>query len=81
MKPELEEFADERLAAGKYASRTDALNAALEALRQQERYEAEDAELRRMIAIDMEDIEAGRVVPFDDALVANVKERGRQRDH
>jgi putative addiction module CopG family antidote len=79
LKPELEEFVDARLAAGKYASRADALNAAVEALRQQERDEARQRELDQMIAAGLISLEEGRSVPFNEGTLEGIKSRGRAR--
>lgn len=66
--PELERFVEEKVRAGQYESADDVVNSAVAMLRQQETLSAEDiAELRREIAIGLEQLDRGKSSPWDAA--------------
>jgi antitoxin ParD1/3/4 len=73
---ELEVFVSEQVAAGRYLSANDMIRESLTLLR--EHQQALDA-LRRDVDAAIAEADAGLCVPFDDALAADVKVRGRQR--
>ena len=77
LKPELERFVQERVKAGQFESPEDAINTALMALREQETLTPEDvAELRREIAIGIEQLDRGESAPWD---AEALKERIRRQ--
>lgn len=60
-----------------YESAEAVVEEAMRLLRDREATELE--RLRQAIAVGMADIEAGHVYPFDDALIEDIKARGRLR--
>ena len=74
--PELETFVAEQVAKGCYPSANDVVRESLTLLR--ERQTALDA-LRRDVDEAITEADGGLCVPFDEALAADVKARGRQR--
>jgi antitoxin ParD1/3/4 len=66
--PELERFVEEKVRAGQYQSADEVVNSAVDMLRQQETLSAEDiAELRREIAIGLEQLDRGESASWDAA--------------
>ena len=66
--PELERFVEEKVRAGQYQSADEVVNSAVAMLRQQETLSPEDiAELRREIAIGLEQLNRGESAPWDAA--------------
>ena len=64
LSPELERFVEEKVRAGQYQNADEVVNSAVDMLRQQETLSAEDiAELRREIAIGLEQLERGESAP------------------
>lgn len=82
LRPELERFVEERIRAGQFENPDDAINAALTTLREQETLTADDvAELRREIAIGIEQLDRGESAPWDaEALKERVRHKfGRKQ--
>src|SRR5437879_855856 len=72
LNPELERFVEEKVRAGQYQSADEVVNSAVAMLRQQETLSAEDiAELRREIAIGLEQLDRGESAPWDAAALKN----------
>src|SRR5688500_17487114 len=65
IRPDLKKFVEGKVKAGEYADASEAINGALELLRDQERLTAEDVEeLRAEIAVGIEQLDRGEVVEF-----------------
>ena len=70
LSPDLERFVDQKIRDGQYQSVDDLVCSALQVLRQQESLSREDvAELRREIALGLEQLERGESVPWDAAVL------------
>lgn len=79
--PELEHIIGQHVATGKYASADDVIHDALKLLEERDRHDRADVnELRRQIAVGIEDIEQGRFTTYNESnlgtLLERVKERG-----
>jgi antitoxin ParD1/3/4 len=74
--PELEAFVSSKLAAGQYEDANAVICEALRMLREQEEQDQNNLEeLRREIAVGIEDLEQGRSAPMDAlAILAEVRE-------
>jgi len=78
--PELEKWVESRVQSGLYASSSEVVRAALRMLVQEEQARTQSlTSLREAVEEGLEDLRAGRVVPFDDDFVENVKRMSRQR--
>lgn len=78
--PELERWADEMVAAGRFASRGDVICAAMRLLQDHESLrDRELAGLSAAIQEGLDDLDAGRSQVFDQALIDRIKAEGRQR--
>lgn len=76
---ELRRWIDERVASGMYRSSSEVVREALRVLREREELkELRREELRRALREAERDVNAGRVVAFDDDLVAEIKAEGRR---
>ncbi len=74
--PQLEEFLQERVRAGRYNNVSEAVRAAVRLLQlQEQQYEARLAELRGEIDRGFEE----DTVPYTRALLEDIKARGRER--
>jgi antitoxin ParD1/3/4 len=73
--PELEQFVEDIVAAGRYSSASEVVRASLRKLEEQERW---TAYAKAKIARGLDDIAAGSSVSRDDFL-ADIKERRKQR--
>ncbi|MDB5332957.1 MAG: addiction module antidote protein family [Phycisphaerales bacterium] len=74
--PELEQFVADKVASGRYAAPAEVVSAALSLLKEQEELEAAELEeLRKEIAVGLEQIERGEVGPWD---VEEIKAEGRK---
>jgi antitoxin ParD1/3/4 len=70
LSPELELFVNEKVRAGQYQTADEVINSALSVLQQQETLSAEDiGELRKEIAIGIEQLERGESAPWDAAVM------------
>jgi antitoxin ParD1/3/4 len=78
LSPELERFVEEKVRAGQYQTADDVISSALSILRQQESLSAEDiAELRREVALGIEQLDRGESAPWD---ATALKDKLRRRD-
>lgn len=78
--PELEQFVQDRIASGQYASPSEIVREALELLREEEiARQGRLEDLRRQICVGIEDLDAGRRVVLDEAVRDGIKKRGRER--
>ncbi|MBH25076.1 MAG: type II toxin-antitoxin system ParD family antitoxin [Myxococcales bacterium] len=76
--PELESFIQQKVQSGLYNSASEVVREALRLLHEQEQIRQLRIDgLRSQLQAGLDDIDAGRVQPLDDALVANIKARGR----
>lgn len=75
--PEMQKFVEERLKSGRYHSPEQVVHSALVALGAQEADSADDlADLRRMIAVGIEQLDSGKAAPWDaDDLKRRVREQ------
>jgi antitoxin ParD1/3/4 len=74
--PELERFVAEKVASGRFTSMADVVAAALSLLKEQDDLEvAELEDLKRQIAVGLEQIDRGEVGPWD---VEEMKSEGRK---
>ena len=70
LSPDLELFVKEKVRAGQYQTVDEVINSALSVLQQQEALSVEDiAELRREIALGIEQLERGESAPWDPAVL------------
>ncbi len=77
--PELEKFIHDRVAAGLYSSASEVVREGLRLLVERRALrEARIETLRAEVALGLDSLDAGRGVPFDDELLADVKRRGRE---
>jgi antitoxin ParD1/3/4 len=77
--PETEAIVQQQLSSGKYGSAEAVVGDALQLLQQQNRTDAEKLEeLRREIAIGLEQAERGEFFEFDDELLAEIQQEARQ---
>ncbi len=84
LSPEFESYVDELIAAGKYATKDEALTDGLRALRErQELSGAELEDLRREIQVGIDAIDRGEYEEFDETnihkLAEDVHRRGMER--
>ena len=70
--PQLEDFVKDKVKSGRYSSASEVVR---EALRMLEERDRRLVELRKEIAIGLEDVEAGRVAPLD---MEAIKRDGRR---
>ncbi len=76
---ELKRWIDERVASGLYRSSSEVVREAIRVLREREELkELRRAELRRLLRTADADVTAGRVMPFDDDLIEDIKDEGRR---
>ena len=77
LSPELERFVQEKVRAGQYQSVDDMISSALSILQQQENLSADDIdELRREIALGIQQLDRGESAPWD---AATLKEKVRRQ--
>jgi antitoxin ParD1/3/4 len=77
---ELERFVAERVHTGMYQTASEVVREGLRLLKENDELRRiRMEELRRQIAIGVEHADAGRVKPFDEAVVQRIKTRGRRR--
>ena len=84
LKPELERFIDEKVKAGHYADANDIVNEALEVLKEQEEFSAEQVTyLRRELGRGVDQLDQGHCAQFDaQKIIAEERDRragGRER--
>jgi putative addiction module CopG family antidote len=74
--PESEQYLRDQIAAGKFPSADAAVS---EALRRMREYDAKMDELRRDIAVGIEQADQGLATDFTEATLERVKSKARQR--
>ena len=78
--PELEKFVEEKVKTGMYQTASEVVREGLRLLKaQQQLSDPQLKEIRREIAIGVRQADEGRLVPFDDKLIEQIKSRGRKR--
>ena len=78
--PELEALVKRRLDSGLYDSPAEVVRDALQLLDDFDRFETlQLEELKREVAIGLEQLDRGETVTFDEALAERIKARGRRR--
>jgi antitoxin ParD1/3/4 len=78
--PELERFVEEKVKTGMYQTASEVVREGLRLLRKSERLgDPHLTRLRREVAVGIDQADEGRLVPFDEALIEQVKSRGRKR--
>ena len=76
---DMQKFVEERMKAGQYGSPEQVVHAALVALKAQEAATDDDlADLRRLIAVGIEQLDSGNAAPWDaDDLKRRLREQAR----
>jgi antitoxin ParD1/3/4 len=74
--PDLEQYIRDQLAAGKFPSAREVIS---EALRRMRAYDQKIADLRREIAIGIEQADQGLVTEFNEVTLDRVKNKARQQ--
>ena len=74
--PDSERYLRDQLAAGKFPSADDVIS---EALRRMREHELKLDELRREIAIGIDELDQGLATEFNEATLARVKAKARQQ--
>lgn len=78
--PDLAAIIRTQMSSGRYNSRQAVVGEALRLLQAQHRTDAEKLEdLRRKIALGLEQSERGELIEFSDELIEDIKRSGRQR--
>ena len=78
--PQLEELVNRKVASGMYHSASEVIREALRLLDEQDRgRELRLAELRKDIVAGIEQADAGKTKPFDQAAADRIKTEGRKR--
>jgi len=76
--PELEQFVNEKVKSGRFRSAIEVVREGLVLLREEDELARKHEELRRTIAVGIEELDRGQGVPLDDAEVARIKAEGRR---
>ena len=77
---EFESYVTEKVESGLYQSASEVIRDGLRLMRERdELHQSRVAELRRDIAIGIDQAERGQVHPFNEEVTARVKARGRKR--
>jgi antitoxin ParD1/3/4 len=78
--PKLEQFVEKKVKAGSYQTASEVVREGLRLLLERDQREAAGlAELRSLIDVGMEQIQAGRTKPFSDATLKRIRQKGRQK--
>jgi antitoxin ParD1/3/4 len=78
--PELEEFVARKVQSGMYQTASEVVREGLRLLRERDEFHREQLdELRKAIALGVEQAEQGKTRPLTEETVERVKARGRQR--
>ena len=78
--PKLEEYVESKLKGGSYQTASEVVREGLRLLQERDARESAGlAELRGMINEGLEQIEAGRARPFNDATLKRIRRKGRQK--
>ena len=76
---QLEEWIHEKVSSGLYQTASEVIREALRLLREKEQIrDLRIEELRKRIALGIEDLDEGRSANFDESVLEEVKARGRQ---
>jgi antitoxin ParD1/3/4 len=77
---EFERYINQKVESGLYHSASEVVRDGLRLMKERdELHQSRLAELRKEIAIGIEQADRGQVRPFDEATMARVKARGRKR--
>ncbi|MCI0682878.1 MAG: type II toxin-antitoxin system ParD family antitoxin [Gemmataceae bacterium] len=78
--PDLAAIVKKQISSGRYRSKHGVIGDALRLLQAQNRTDAEKLEdLRREIALGLEEAERGELLEFNDELIEEIKRSGRER--
>lgn len=78
--PTLEEFVNQKVRSGMYSSASEVVRDALRLLEDRDHLrKLRLVELRKEIAVGIEQLERGEYTTFDENLVEQIKARGRER--
>lgn len=78
--PRLEQFVEKKVRAGLYQTASEVVREGLRLLQERDQLEkARLEELRGMIAVGIDQIDAGRTSRFDDAAVKRIRRSGRKK--
>jgi antitoxin ParD1/3/4 len=78
--PELERFVNQKVESGKYQTASEVVRDGLRLLLEREELHHKKLEdLRRDIAVGLDQADQGKVAPFNEETIARVKARARQR--
>jgi len=73
--PELERIVAERVTSGRYASASEVIREALRLLEERDQLN----QLRQEVRLGLEQLDQGRLRPFDDKALKRIKQQGRKR--
>jgi len=78
--PQLEELVQEKVESGRYNSASEVVREALRLLEERDQFKAIHLEeLRKNIAVGIEQLDRGQTIPFDEAAVGRIKANGRKK--
>ena len=78
--PELEAWIQDRVQTGRYRSFSEVVREAIRLLQEHEEIKhLRLEELRRLVQVGLDDMDAGRVVEFTPDVTESIKRRGRKR--
>jgi antitoxin ParD1/3/4 len=78
--PRLEQFVEKKVRTGLYQTASEVVREGLRLLQERDQLEkARLAELRSLVAVGIDQIEAGSTTPFDDAALKRIRRRGRSK--
>ena len=78
--PKLEQFVEGKVKAGLYQTASEVVRDGLRLLAERDQREnAGLAELRSLVNVGIEQIDAGQTKPFDDAAMKRIRRKGRQK--
>lgn len=78
--PQLEAFVEAKLATGRYQTASEVVRDALRLLEEQDHLRAVQIdELRKQIAVGLDQLDRGQRSPFDEAAAERIKASGRSR--
>jgi len=78
--PRMDQWVSEKVGSGLYSSSDEVILEGLRLLmRQEEQRQAMIEDLRKEILVGVRQLDSGKAVFFDPSLVANIKEKGRDR--
>jgi len=78
--PKLEQYVENKVKAGLYQTASEVVREGLRLLAERDQRESAGlAELRSLINVGVEQIDAGRTKPFDNAAIKRIRRKGRQK--